>query len=95
MRNFMKGTILFILILLTKNSFASLEYSKGQEGIISEKKLSQQHSCFKEISDAGCGHPRENQIFFKACLEEKVELLSPGCQTFFTKLYGRKTQSGN
>jgi hypothetical protein len=37
--------------------------------------------CLKEIRSLGCGKP-ENHETFIACVDQKISLLTPGCQAF-------------
>lgn len=86
----MKRSMLILLILGTLSAHADLEHKPGQGAMPLQQKLTVSHSCFKEIDSLGCGHPRDDQEFFIGCLDDKRDELTPSCQKFFEKLYGKK-----
>ena len=86
----MKCLILILLFLLSHSAMADLEHKEGQGMMPNKQRLTTAHTCFQEIDNMGCGHPRNDQEFFIGCLEENKDKLTLSCQKFFQKLYGRK-----
>lgn len=86
----MKHSIFVAVIFLSLSAHADLEHKEGLGTMPKTQKLSISRSCFKEIDDIGCGHPRDDQEFFISCLQENKDELNPSCQSFFEKLYGKK-----
>lgn len=86
----MKRTMLVSVFLFSLSAHADLEHKAGMGTMPQKQKLSVAHACFNEIDNIGCGHPRDDQEFFISCLDEKKDELTPSCQTFFQKLYGKK-----
>lgn len=89
----MKRLMLVVLFFGTLSAHADLEHIPGQGAMPKSQKLSAARSCFHEIDNMGCGHPRDDQEFFNGCLEEKRDELTLSCQAFFEKLYGKKKSS--
>jgi hypothetical protein len=86
----MPRIILFITLTSTSFSWANMEHRPLQGEKPSIERLSLSRGCFQEMRLSGCGHPREDQVFFKACLEEHQESLTPLCVKFFNRLYLQK-----
>lgn len=85
----MKTLILSFTLLSSFSALATQEYTPGSEGVPSEARLATAHSCFKELADLGCGHPREDVNHFKSCLDQNLENLTSSCKTFAKRLYGQ------
>lgn len=86
----MKKLILSMALTLSFSALADMEHKAGQGDAPPAKKISLAHGCFNEIDNLGCGHPKDDLGFFKGCLDENRENLSPSCQSFFGRLYGKK-----
>jgi hypothetical protein len=89
-KEFMKCFIRVSLLVFSMSAMADIEHKPGMEGHPSQQKLSIARTCFKEIDNKGCGHPRDDQEFFISCLDETRDELTLSCQSFFQKLYGKK-----
>jgi hypothetical protein len=87
----MKVILFVLMMIITLSANATMEHQKGFETKPSDERLSKSRGCFAEIEVLGCSHPREGQEKFNTCLEEQFNNLKPTCQTFFGKLYGRKS----
>ena len=86
----MKRSMLVLVFLFSLSAQADLEHKPGMGSMPQKQKLSVAHACFNEIDHKGCGHPRDDQEFFIGCLDDNKDGLTPSCQTFFQKLYGKK-----
>lgn len=86
----MKCSMLVLVFLFSYSAYADLEHKPGMGTMPQKQKLSTAHACFDEIDHKGCGHPRDDQEFFIGCLDEYKTELTPSCQAFFDKLYGKK-----
>lgn len=86
----MKKIILVAFLILSTSAFADMEHRTGQGEKPSAKRLSVARGCFDEIDTLGCGHPRDDHDVFIGCLDDKREDLSPNCQSFFERLYGKR-----
>lgn len=89
----MKRFLFILLFVFSSSAFADLEHVEGQGMAPTRQKLSSARGCFQEINHKGCGHPREDQEFFIACLDENKDSLSPSCKSFFETLYGKRKSS--
>ncbi len=56
----------------------------------SETKKVLAHACFSEALASGCHSPREDRHNFRICVRDKMDSFSIECQTFISKLYGRR-----
>jgi len=90
----MKKLCFIISFLFTTNLLADLEHIAGQGASPGTKNLTLAQGCFIEISEQGCGHPRDDREIFVTCVNDKMDHLTPSCQSFFTKLYGKRESSG-
>lgn len=86
----MKRTFVIFFLLSSFSAIANLEHTEGQGSGPSNKNLTFSRACFQEILDQGCSHPREDRELFNNCLADKLTTLSPSCQTFFQRLYGKR-----
>jgi hypothetical protein len=95
MKNLLRVQTLLIAFLFLNISYADMEHKTGIGSTPKREKLMKQHGCFQEITNLGCVHPREDQMIFRSCLDEKNDQLSVECQSFFEKLYGKRKESVN
>lgn len=86
----MKSLVFTLFLFISLSAMADLEHKEGMGAPPLKQKLSIARGCFKEINELGCGHPRDDQEFFIGCLEESKDDLTPSCQGFFEKLYGKR-----
>lgn len=86
----MKQIMLLAALAYSWQSFAHIDYRPGDEEVPTEARKSLAKQCFSEALSSGCQHPRENRKEFRECIKDQVGSLSTGCQTFMTKLYGKR-----
>ena len=73
----MKLALVSLIIVISFSAHADLEHKQGQGALPERQKLSNAHNCFAEIDLKGCGHPRDDQEFFIACLDDNKDKLTP------------------
>jgi hypothetical protein len=83
----MSKVFLIITLASIPLCWADMEHRPLQGEKPSNERLSLSRGCFQEIRLLGCGHPREDQVFFKTCLQEQQNSLTPVCFNFFHRLY--------
>lgn len=90
MKNFFRISSFLLFLFLSTNLMADLEHVPGQGEEIPMTKILKQRSCFRAIQALGCVHPKEDQVLFRTCLDQKREKLGQSCKEFFERLYGRE-----
>ena len=86
----MKQIFLLAALAYSWHSFAHVEYRPGDEGVPTAARTSLAKQCFSEAVSSGCHHPREGREEFRTCIKDQMGSLSSGCQTFMSRLYGKK-----
>ncbi len=86
----MKRLILVAVLIHTFSAQADMEHKSGLGTMPAKQSLTSSRACFQEIDNKGCGHPRDDQEFFIACLDENKNSLTQSCRSFFDTLYGKK-----
>ena len=85
----MKKTIFVLSMMLTLGAYADIDVAGD---IVIEPKAARveaSRSCFNELAKLGCGHPRDDQEHFKACLSQVSESLDTNCKSMMKRLYGK------
>lgn len=80
-----------MLLLSITTAHASIEHTKRMGQIPRVEEIRKNRTCFHEIAEEGCGHPRNGVSEFKSCLYLNEERLSDTCRSFFKKLFGSET----
>lgn len=84
----MKNLTLLFFMFFSIQAFSSMEPDNYQEATPEE--IAASRSCFQEVADQGCGHPRDDLSSFKSCLHNSFTSLTSSCQKMMGELYGKK-----
>lgn len=85
----MKRILLTLCLFSSLPVFAHQEFTARPQEEPLESTLQYNRSCFQELKVLGCSHPTEDQEYFINCFQSNTQMISSGCQTFFTTLYGQ------
>lgn len=86
----MKNLLVLLAFLFSVNALASMSHKSGIGAEPSETKKELAHGCFSEALSSGCHSPGEDRQSFRECVRDKLDTFSPECQTFISRLYGRR-----
>lgn len=86
----MKNFILLVALIFSYNALASMSHKSGIGAAPTVEKKEIAHACFSEALVSGCHSPREDRHNFRICVRDKMDSFSSECQTFISRLYGRR-----
>ncbi len=86
----MKNLFIVIAFLISVNSMASMSHKSDMGTEPSEAKKELAQGCFSEAVSSGCHSPQEDRQSFRECVRERMDSFSTECETFMSRLYGRK-----
>lgn len=77
------------LALFTFGAFANIEHEPLMATVPSDAQVQKSRSCFQELQNLGCGHPRDDRDQFISCMRNTYNSLSTDCQSMMKRLYGK------
>lgn len=83
----MKKLLLSLCLLLSVSAFADIEEGPGLEITPSTDELEASRSCFKQLEEHGCGHPKDDMEHFRKCLGVQTSSLEESCRKLMKELY--------
>lgn len=86
----MKKIIFVAFTVLSYSVMANIEHDPANTKAPTTAELSKSRSCFQELNQLGCGHPKNDRDHFANCMIESFESLTPDCKTMMKRLYGKK-----
>lgn len=81
--------ILSTFVLLSFSVMANTEHDPATAAPTTAE-ISKSRSCFEELKQLGCGHPKTDRDHFANCMIVSFESLTPDCKTMMKRLYGKK-----
>lgn len=86
----MKELFVLIALFFSLNSMASMTHKSDVGNEPSQAKKELALKCFSEAVSSGCRSPQEDRQSFRECVKERMDSFSSECETFMSRLYGRK-----
>jgi len=86
----MKKILIGLILLISFMARADIDEGVMKSTEPKVEEIASARSCFKEVENMGCGHPRDDLEQFRSCMENTISSLTPACQKMMGDLYIKK-----